>query len=88
MNELWEVINERFSIQIVAKTTVNCSLLQHPPHKGISYDDIEEYGENVELILIDQKTGYQTKFRHINHMSDTQLYDFILEQIEEILEEE
>jgi hypothetical protein len=83
-------IDERFYIQIITKTTINCSLAhEHDGIKGICYDEVDERGENLTVIIKDLKNcPHEVVFNHVNHMSDAQLYEFILEQIDEILEQD
>lgn len=85
--EFLDAIDERFYIQIITKTRINCSLThEYEGSKGISFDEVDERGENLTLIIKDlENSPHEVTFHHINYMSDRQLYEFILEQIEEIL---
>lgn len=89
-HEFLEMIDDRFYIQIVTKATVNCSLNHGYDHgaTGINYDEVDEYIEHVDLMITDLTNHQMFQFHHINYMSDAQLYMFILEQIEQILEED
>lgn len=85
--ELLNTIDERFYIQVVTKTRINCSLVHgYEGEKSISYDETDEVIGNETLIIKDlENSPHETVFHHIDYMSNSQLYEFILQQIEEIL---
>lgn len=84
------LVDDRFYIQVVTKTIINSSLNHGYDDgvAGINYDEIDDYKENLELIIQDLTTQQVSVYTHVNHMSDKQLYDFILSEIELIFEEE